>query len=188
MVSQTMQGLLDHVVDQGAARTVFYGCQVASGLVRLDMLRERWLAESRQPAPESVTETTLVDLEQLAPDEEYRGPSGIFEPQWSMAKYLYEQECERVGRPKPTSAADFPASGWLTEEEITEDPDEFNDRYRAQIDELGKQAAAARGETYQQHSEEEQNATPATQAKAVKTAIEKSSRGNDRENSKRNGR
>jgi hypothetical protein len=132
ILSQVLQGLLDHLVDPNTARSAFYGCSVAAGMVRFEHARERWLAENKQPVPEQVTETTKSeDSEPLAPEKEYRGPTGTFEPQWSFAKYLYEQQCEQAGKPKPTCAADFPASGWLTEDEIKEGPDAFNERLNA---------------------------------------------------------
>jgi hypothetical protein len=125
-LSQTMQGLLDRIVDHHTARAVFYGCSVAASLVRLDFARERWLTENKQPIPGQVTETTKAeDSEPLAPEKEYRGPTGVFEPQWSWSKYLYERDCEELGQIKPTCAADFPASGWLTEDEIKEDPQDW---------------------------------------------------------------
>jgi hypothetical protein len=126
ILSQAMQGLLDRTLDHHAARSMFYGCAVATGLVRLDMMNQRWLAENKQPFPEQVTETTKAeDSEPLGVDEEYRGPTGVFEPQWSFSKYLYEKDCEELGQIKPTCAADFPASGWLTEDEIKEDPQDW---------------------------------------------------------------
>jgi len=154
-LSQTMQGLLDRDLDHNTARAVFYGCAVASGLVRLDFVRERWLTENKQPIPGQVTETSKSeDSEPLAPEHEYRGPSGVFEPQWSFSKYLYEQQCEEMGQPKPTCAADFPASGWLTDDEVAEDPEDFAKRYRTRKLKLSEQAQAAK-------------ATPASAADSV---------------------
>jgi len=145
ILSQAMQGLLERSLDHHSARSMFYGCQVASGLVRLDMLNQRWLAENNQSIPEQVTETTKSEnSEPLGVDEEYRGPTGTFEPQWSFSKYLYEQQCEEMGQPKPTCAADFPASGWLTDEEVKEDPEEFVKRYRARRLKLHEEAQAAK--------------------------------------------
>jgi hypothetical protein len=145
MLSQVMQGVLDQTFDHHAARTMFYGCQVASGLVRLDMLNQRWLAENKQTSPEQVSETTKSEnSEPLGVDEEYRGPTGTFDPQWSFSKYLYEQQCEEMGQPKPTCAADFPASGWLTEDEVKEDPEQFIKRYQARKLKLYEEAQAAK--------------------------------------------
>ena len=109
--------------------------------------------------PESSPSECYTDEEGswIGPREPYRGPSGTFEPQWSVSKYMYEQQCEKLGKPKPTCAADFPASGWLTEAEITEDPHDFAVRYNARIDELTKQKKA----------EEERAAALAKQQKAA---------------------
>jgi hypothetical protein len=53
---------------------------------------------------------------------------------------MYEKECEQLGLPTPTCAADFPKSGWLTEEEINTDPAKlvrgYHARVRAETDRL----------------------------------------------------
>jgi hypothetical protein len=41
---------------------------------------------------------------------------------------MYERDCEELGQIKPTCAADFPASGWLTEEEMKETPEQWKER------------------------------------------------------------
>jgi hypothetical protein len=132
-LSQIMQGLLEGKIDRHTAGTAFYGFSVAAGVVRTDLMRERWLAESKRPIPESVTEIVEEECDNLAPEKEYRGPTGVFEPQWSWSKYMYEKECEQLGLPKPTCAADFPESGWLTEEEINTDPAKLVQGYHARI-------------------------------------------------------
>jgi hypothetical protein len=135
-----MQGLLDGKIDNHRARTAFYGCSVAGNMVRTELMRERWFAESKRPIPEPVTEVIHEECGPLAPEKEYRGPTGVFEPQWSWSKYMYEKECEQLGLPTPTCAADFPKSGWLTEEEINTDPAKlvrgYHARVRAETDRL----------------------------------------------------
>ncbi|HEX4066702.1 MAG TPA: hypothetical protein VHZ09_11825 [Acidobacteriaceae bacterium] len=133
ILSQSMQGLIDRTLDPTMARTLFYGCQVASGLVRLDMNHQRWLVENKQQPEEPVREATDIGTDPLAPAQEYRGPDGQFEPYWSFSKYMYEQQCEQAGRPKPTCPADMPPSGWMDEEEYFEDPAEWNQRYDEKI-------------------------------------------------------
>ena len=132
-LSQIMQGLLEGKIDRYTASTAFYGFSVAAGVVRTDLMQERWLAESKRPIPESVTEVIHEECDNLAPEKEYRGPTGVFEPQWSWSKYMYEKECEQLGLPTPTCAADFPASGWLTEKEINTDPAKLVQGYHARI-------------------------------------------------------
>ena len=153
ILSQGMQGLIDCTIDPTRARTLFYGCQVASGLVRLDMSHQRWLAETKQQPEEPVREATNIDTDPLAPPQEYRGPDGQFEPYWSFSKYMYEQQCEEAGRPKPTCPADMPASGWMDEEEYFEDPAEWNQRYDEKVKAARKQAATRTEESAEQEKE-----------------------------------
>jgi hypothetical protein len=149
ILSQAMQGLLDRTLDHHSARSMFYGCAVATGLVRLDMMNQRWLAENKQPFPEPVAETTNNEsFEPLGVDEEYRGPTGTFEPQWSWSKYLYEKECEELGQIRPTCAADFPASGWLTEEEMKETNEEWAKRTKGRQLALYERTKAAERERH----------------------------------------
>jgi hypothetical protein len=136
--SQILQGVFDRTVDNATARTSFYGLSVATSALRDLRAHERWLAQNKLPLPEQVSETVREDGEEMAPEKEYRGPSGTFEPQWSVSKYMYEQQCEKAGIPKPTCADDFPESGWLTEDEVTEDPHEFAERYRARLKEIDR--------------------------------------------------
>jgi hypothetical protein len=143
-LSQVMQGLLDRSVAPPIARTFFYGCSVANATLRDLRAHERWLLEHKLPLPEPVEETVRLDGDELAPDREYRGPGDTFEPQWSFSKFRYEQLCSRLGRPMPTCAADFPASGWLTEDEIAEDPRAWDQRYQARIANLESSAKSAK--------------------------------------------
>ena len=134
IATQVMEGLLSGKLKPSSARTAFYGCQVVAGLL------PRPARMAPAPPEEPIVEMDC-DMEGIpvGPREKYKGPTGTFEPQWSMSKYRYEKECERLGKPKPTCAADFPASGWLTEDEIKEDPNHFCDRYEARIRDLGEQ-------------------------------------------------
>jgi hypothetical protein len=139
--SQILQGLLDRTVEPDRARAASALLNTTNTALRDLRVHERWLLQNNIPLPEQVAATVRRDGEELAPEKEYVGPSGAFEPQWSMAKYMYEQECEQAGRPKPTCAADFPPEGWLTEEEMTEqqtDPAALIHRYQAELAELEK--------------------------------------------------
>ena len=164
-VSQTIQGVMDGVCSDSRARTIFYGCAVAGQTLRLQLAREQFLASHNRPAPEPVSDVVDTPNAFLAPDQKYVGPTGTFEPQWSMSKYRYEKECERLGKPKPTCADDFPASGWLTEEEIKEDPNDFCDRYEARIRDLREQKEQREATEKQQcdPSGQQQNQDPADQ-------------------------
>ena len=144
-VSQIMQGLLEGAVEPRIATAAFYGGSVALSAARLNFARERWLHHTSQSLPEQVAETVREDGDELAPDREYKGPDQVHQPQWSFSKYRYEQECERLGKPKPTCDADYPPSGWLTEAELEEqktDPKAMCERYDARIRELEKEKAA----------------------------------------------
>ncbi|HEX4309844.1 MAG TPA: hypothetical protein VHZ25_07435 [Acidobacteriaceae bacterium] len=131
--SQILQGLLDRNIDNPTARTAFYGLSVATSALRDANTHQRWLIDHKLPRSEQVFELVKEDGEEMAPEQEYRGPTGTFDPEWSVSKYTYEQECERAGQPKPVCAEDFPASGWLTEDEIAEEPADFANRYRARL-------------------------------------------------------
>ncbi len=147
ILSQLMQGLLDHTIESRTANSMFYGASIAASLVRHDFERERWLHATKQPIPESVIETETVDSQVLAPDQPYLGPTGNFKPQWSMSKYLYEQECEQAGKPTPQYASEFPPEGWLTAAEIEEQQTDdgaraLMQRYEKKLAELKKHRAA----------------------------------------------
>jgi hypothetical protein len=134
--SQILQGVLDRTIDNFTARTGFIGLSVAISALRDLRIHERWLAQNQLPVPEQVSETVHEDGEEMAPEKEYRGPTGTFAPQWSLSKHMYEQQCEKAGQPKPICAEDFPESGWLTGDEITEDPHAFAERYQARINDI----------------------------------------------------
>jgi hypothetical protein len=135
LCTQIAHGVLNKAVDLESARVALSACKVAS----LTISRPARIASDAKPEP--VVEQFYMDEEnnRIGPREPYRGPSGLFEPEWSFSKYLYEQECERLGRPKPTCAAEYPASGWLTEEETKQDAREWAGAYSARIAALEKQ-------------------------------------------------
>jgi hypothetical protein len=145
-VSRALQGLLDKTLDPVSARTALYGASIANATLRTSLMQQRFNTQRGHPAaPEPVSDVELVDFVMLAPDQEYRGPNNTFEPHWSLSKHMYEQECERLGIPKPTCAADYPADGWLTEEEMEEqkdDPSALVERYQARIAEFKKNREA----------------------------------------------
>jgi hypothetical protein len=100
-------------------------------------------SDKPEPTPETVSNFACDEWGNwIGPREVYRGPDAVFAPQWSVSKHMYECECERLGKPKPTCAADYPAHGWLTEDEMREDPDDFSARYEAEIAELKKHREA----------------------------------------------
>jgi hypothetical protein len=142
MLTKILSGLLNGQIQGSIASKAIYCCQVANST----LARAERKKSGDKPAP---VEEPVVELHfdyagnLVGPREEYRGPTGTFEPQWSFAKYLYEQQCEQAGKPKPTCAADYPESGWLTEEEIKEGPDVFNERLNARsLEQMEKDEAA----------------------------------------------
>jgi hypothetical protein len=147
IVSRTMQGLLEGKLSENGARVAFYGAAVANAVLRTDLQRRRFLAEHGQNPEESVAEATNLDSDPLAPAQQYRGPDNQFEPSWSFSKYRYEEECKRLGKALPQSAADMPISGWITEEEEDEEVATWAKRYEDKI--------AAMKETIRQREAEE---------------------------------
>jgi hypothetical protein len=139
VLSQLAHGIFSGELDNASARTLAYVCQVAAfTLPRPAAARAKSDAASA-PIQEPVAEVvTTPDGEHLGPIEKYQGPTGTFAPQWSFSKFLYDRHCEELGETKPTSAADYPASGWLTEEEMKEDPQDWIKRTNAHKAELYK--------------------------------------------------
>jgi hypothetical protein len=91
-------------------------------------------SDQPEPIPEAAVDVSIdYGGNLIGPREEYRGPTGVFEPQWSWSKYMYEKECEQLGLPTPTCAADFPKSGWLTEDEVKTDPARLVQGYHARV-------------------------------------------------------
>jgi hypothetical protein len=110
VATQVAHGLFTQALDPVRAGKILYACQVAA-------------ATLPRPAHAETTSAQLAQDQQAteiftAPE----GPNGRYEPVWRHDKYLYEQECERLGKPLPKGPADMPLSGWLTPEEA-EDPE-----------------------------------------------------------------
>ena len=146
MCTKILSALLNGELDPAIARPATSVLKVAS----LSLPKPPRAKASDKPAPveESVFDF-LMDEEGnwIGPREAYRGPNNTFEPQWSAAKYMYEQHCKRYGTPLPESAADFPDCGWLTEEEMKEDPREWTVRQNRRLDAVlaeAKKVEAAR--------------------------------------------
>ncbi|HEX4067200.1 MAG TPA: hypothetical protein VHZ09_14355 [Acidobacteriaceae bacterium] len=137
VLTQTAHGLFSGDVEPAAARSVAYICQIAASTLPRPYRASRPVDEGKPVITEPVTEiTTGPDGHPLGPEEKYVGPGGVFEPYWSFTKYLYEQECESLGKPKPTCVEDMPPSGWMGEEEYTEDPAQWTARYRDRMDRM----------------------------------------------------
>ncbi|MGA8531419.1 MAG: hypothetical protein WB622_17000 [Acidobacteriaceae bacterium] len=64
-----IHGMLNKSLDPRETRTILYGVQVASGLLRVDLAEKRWLAESGQAIPEPVTRFVVQGHERLAVDD-----------------------------------------------------------------------------------------------------------------------
>jgi len=137
VLTQTAHGLFSGDVEPAAARSLAYICQIAASTLPRPYRAPKPVDEGKPVITEPVTEiTTGPDGHPLGPKEKYVGPGVVFEPYWSFTKYLYEQQCEALGKPKPTCVEDMPLSGWMGEEEYTEDPNQWTARYRAKIDSL----------------------------------------------------
>ncbi|MGC2620799.1 MAG: hypothetical protein WA414_17265 [Acidobacteriaceae bacterium] len=114
--TQIMQGLFSGAIEPARANSMFYGCRGAT----LTIGRPAPLQQPTTPE-EPVTEVfTGPDGQHLGPALPWNGPNAVFEPIWSIDKYRYELECERLNIPKPTGPADMPECGWLTPEETIE--------------------------------------------------------------------
>lgn len=163
VLSQVMHSLLSHGIDAKDARTAFYGCQVASSLLRVQS------ALKARPETPAAVEEPAIDVEQdeagmpLGPRQPYRGPTGEFKPSWSFAKFMYEDHCKRFGLPVPTCAEEYPPEGWLTEEESRQDPVEWVARVKEHLAELkeAKKQQQSGTELPQDQSEEPMEAATA---------------------------
>ncbi len=140
VLSQILNGILAREIPPDIGGKSIYCCQVAlSSLPRPAAPAAQAAAAAPETSPEPVADVATDDQgNPIGPLQPWFGPTGAFEPVWSMAKYMYEQQCEQLGKPKPTCAADMPPSGWLTPAEAKEDPEAFNARYHARINELIK--------------------------------------------------
>jgi hypothetical protein len=127
MCTRICHAALNKEIDPVAARHALSACKIAAfTLPRPPRIQT---PDKPEPIPEAVSNFHADEYGSwIGPREEYRGPTGTFEPQWSFSKYMYERDCEELGQIKPTCAADFPASGWLTEEEMKETPEQWKER------------------------------------------------------------
>lgn len=114
VASQVAHGLFTETLDPWRAGKILYACQVAAMTVPRPGRLKTEPVEDPGPVAEVFTD---LNGELLGPDLPWLGSNGRFEPTWSHDKMLYEQECERLGKPKPTCPADMPPEGWLTPEE-----------------------------------------------------------------------
>lgn len=143
LLTMVAHGVATKRLDTARARVIAYTCQVARSTLPRPAAPAAKNAEDnpRVQEPVAAVERTAAGLP-MGERQRYVGPTGAFEPQWSIAKYMYERECEMYKRPLPTCAADMPPSGWLTEEERKEPFEDFNDRNNARCDRLRQQAEA----------------------------------------------
>ena len=114
VASQVAHGLFSETLDPRRAGKILYACQVAA----MTMARPGPIPAEpvRDEGPvDEVFEDANGEL--LGPEKPWLGVNGAFEPAWSHDKWLYELECERLGKPKPESPADMPPQGWLTPDE-----------------------------------------------------------------------
>ena len=138
-LTKMAQCVLNKEVSESVAGKVMYACSIASSTFPRPARQKA--GDRPEPVPEAAVDVSIdYGGNLIGPREEYCGPTGVFEPQWSWSKYMYEKECEQLGLPTPTCAADFPKSGWLTEEEINTDPAKlvrgYHARVRAETDRL----------------------------------------------------
>jgi hypothetical protein len=139
MCTKIVSALLNGEIDPAIARPATSALKVAS--FSLPKPPRMKASDKPEPIQESVHNYSMDEEGNwIGPREAYRGPNNTFEPQWSAAKYMYEQQCKRYSMPLPESAADFPECGWLTEEEIKMDPREWSRRQNRRLDAVLEQA------------------------------------------------
>ncbi len=136
VVTQVAQGLFAETLDPLRAGKILYACQVAA----LTIPRPAPLKSAGQPtlAPVPVADVyPSVDGTLLGPRLAWTGDHSAFNPVWNYHKHAYEQECDRLGKPRPLSPQDMPPDGWLTSDEIAEKQtmaaEDFNDIFRERI-------------------------------------------------------
>lgn len=171
MTSQILHGLLSCSLAPNVATAAIACCRVAGSTLARPVAPRAKPQDRPEPLPESVSETeTDASGSLIGPREKYHGPGGKFEPVWSVSKYFYEQECESLGRPMPTCAEDFPASGWLTGQEMQEDADDFTERYQTHLKRARAEAQAAKAAVAEAAKAAEAEAAKTAAAEAVKEA------------------
>ena len=145
MCTQVFHAVVNLEMAPEVANQALRACRIAgTTLPRPARLKA---SDRPEPTPEAVSDFSADEYGNwIGPREAYRGPDQVFEPTWAWSKYMYECLCDRLGRPRPTCAADFPAAGWLTEEEMAEDPEQLGQRYQARIAQLKKESDARHAE------------------------------------------
>ena len=111
VATQVAHGLFTQVLDPWRAGKILYALQVAAMTLP-------------RPAPAAATSAQLVldqpvtetfpgpDGHPIGPVANWQGYGGRYEPAWRHDKYLYEQECKRLGKPLPeTPPTCLPAAG-----------------------------------------------------------------------------
>lgn len=143
LLTMVVHGVATKRLDTARARVIEYACQVARSTLQQPAARSAKNSEEKPHIEEPVVAVERTSAGQpMGERQRYIGPTGAFDPQWSFAKYMYERECEMYDRPAPTCAAEMPPSGWLTEEEMHEPFEDFNERNNARNDRLREQAQA----------------------------------------------
>ena len=119
VATQVAQGLFADTLDPHRAGKILYACQIAA----LTLSRPPRFQPADKPplAQQPVADVfPAVDGSLLGPSLSWSSDQVGFQPVWSYHKRLYERECQRLGKPKPQGPDDFPASGWLSPEEVEE--------------------------------------------------------------------
>ncbi len=140
-------GILNELIPPERANPALRACKIAAFTL------PRPARSKTEAAPDEAISNYWADEygDWIGPREAYLGPTGTFAPQWSVSKYIYEQQCEQAGKPKPKCAADFPPEGWLTEEEIKEQQTDegihaMMKRYEKKLAEIERQRAVIEAE------------------------------------------
>jgi hypothetical protein len=115
IATQVAQGLFAETLDPWRAGKILYALQVAA----MTFSRPARLQPVKAEPVEPVTEVfESPDGELLGPAEFTPASRARFDSVWSFDKFRYEQECERLGQPKPETPADMPQSGWLNPDDL----------------------------------------------------------------------
>ena len=142
VLSQAAHGLFTCAVDPQTARSLAYICQVASGTLPRPVAPRLKPTDEKPPVQLPVSQVTLTpDGDLLGPEEAWTSPTAA-KPMWSFDKWLLDRYCERLNMPI-VSYDDVPASGWLTEDEISErhrDPSAFFHDFEQRILDARRQA------------------------------------------------
>lgn len=118
VATQVAHGLFTQTLDPWRAGKILYALQVAASTLPRTKPVEPTSAQLSQELLVAET-STAPDGQILGPAANWIGPKASFEPIWRFDKYLYEKECESLGKPLPQCPSDMPPSGWLPEEVAT---------------------------------------------------------------------